>query len=166
MTVIYHSYAWYIPEILRFYTRCVFTANATMKLQPQVRFCIYTCIPRRGASRNSSDSIFSRAFIYERYMNGIWTSYLFRWTPPLRRHASGPAGSSKRALTFRTLNVCEYLRFWPPKVHQLEAGACQSSTARCWSHTHGCPCAIPGPRRQRTRIRRPASVEEHTCMEL
>ena len=89
-------------------------------------------------------------------MNGIWTSYLFRWTPPLRRRASGPAGSSKRALTFRTLHVCEYLRFWPLKVHQLEAGACQSSTARCWSHTHRCPCAIPGSRRQHTRIRRPA----------
>jgi hypothetical protein len=69
-------------------------------------------------------------------MNDIWTSCLFRWTPPRRQHASGPAGSSMRAWTFWTWNVCEYLRFWPLKVHQHEAGACQSSL-----HKDCTPCS-------------------------
>ncbi len=69
-------------------------------------------------------------------MNDIWTSCLFRWTPPRRQHSSWPAGSSMRAWTFWTWNVCEYLRFWPLKVHQHEAGACQSSL-----HKDCTPCS-------------------------
>ena len=44
-------------------------------------------------------------------------------------------------------------RSWQPKGHPSEAGACQSSTARCWSHKHGCPFASPGLLRWHIRIR-------------
>ncbi len=106
-------------------------------------------------------------FTAHSYMTGIWLVYachitsaglfLVSWTLPSQLLASGPAGSSKRAGTFQIWNVWGPFQFRRQKFHQHEAGACQSSTARCWSHTHGCPCAIPGSRCQHTRIRRPAS---------
>ncbi len=54
-------------------------------------------------------------------MTGVCMSYHFIWTLPRRLHASGPAGSSKRAGTFRTWNACGSFRFWRQKVHQHDS---------------------------------------------
>ena len=160
MTVIYHSYEWYIPGLLWFYTRCVFTANATMKLPQQVRFCIYTCIPRRGGITQFlrmhalvSIDIWK---VYEWYMNVI----------------SLQVDSSSSAARFLACRVFQARR----DVSDLErlrissVLTTESPPTRGWGlpkfHIHVLISYTWLPLRdesQRSRIWRPASVEEHTC---
>ena len=172
MTGIYYDYIWYIPRLLCVSIHCGFIAKETMKPPPQIRSSMHRCIPRRGTAHDPHQTSPTHVLlsihiwqVYARYMHVI----SFNWTlpSPLQLHgAFGPAGSPKRAGTCQTWTFCGSFRFWRPKAPQLEAGACPSSTTRCWSHRHGCPCVIPCLRRLHTRIRRPASVEQCTYMEL
>ena len=144
MTSTYRSYAWYIPWLLCFSINCVFTRIKITKLPRLVWTNMYRYSLRLGTSHNPLKSMFYWAVIYDRYMTGICMSYIFSWTLPLQLAASGHFWSSKRAGPLQTWTFCESVRSWRPKLegHPLEAGACQSSTARRWSHKHGCPCVI------------------------
>ena len=142
MTSINPTYSWHLPRSLCFSINCVFTEEITTKLPRLVWTNMYLCIPRRGTSHNPLKSMFYWAVIYDRYMSGICMSYIFSWTLPLQLAASWHFWSSKRAGPLRTWTFCESVRSWRPKGLPLEAGACQSSTARRWPHKHGCviPC--------------------------
>ena len=171
MTSINQAYAGHMPRFLCFSINRVFTEEITTKLPRLVWTNMYLWIPRRGTLHNPLKSMFYWAVLYDRYMLGICMAYIFSrcwsrcWTFPLQLAAFGNVWSSNRAWPLQIWTLCESVRSWLPKGHPLEAGACQSSTARRWSHKHGCPSVMPGLLRRRIRIRRPASVEEHTCLE-
>ncbi len=57
-----------------------------------------------------------------------------------QQHSWGLAGSSRCSLQLHpcTVTSCRSSLFWQQRDWQHEAGAVQSSTARCWPHTHGC----------------------------
>jgi len=148
MTRINKVYDRHMPRFLCSSMNCVFTAEITMKLPRLVWTNMYSCIKRRGMSHNPLKSMFYWAVLYDRYMSGICMAYIFSrcwsrcWTFPLQHASSGHFWSSKRAGPLQTWTFCESVRSWRLKGHSLEAGACQSSTARRWSHKHGCviPC--------------------------
>ncbi len=73
-------------------------------------------------------------------------------------NASGPFWFLQRAGTFQTWTVYVSFRFLRPKARRFEAGACQSSTASCWSRKRDCPCEIPGLIRQHSRMQRHLQV--------
>ena len=145
MTSINQIYAWYIPRFLCSTINCVFTDEIITTLPRLVWTNMYICIPMRGTLHNPLKSMVYWAVTYDRYMSGICMSYIFNLTLPLQLVATGHFWSSKRAGPLQTWTYCESIRSWRPKGHPLEAqaGACQSSTARRWSHKHGCPCVIP-----------------------
>ena len=144
-------YDQHMPRLLCFSMNCVFTEEITTKL-PWLVWRLWTnmnlCITRRGTSHNPLKSWFYWGVLYDRYMSGICMAYIFSrcwsrcWTFPLQLAASGHVWSSNRAGPLQISTLCESVRSWLPKGHPLEAGACQSSTARRWSLKHGCviPC--------------------------
>ena len=140
-------YTWYIPEYARyksglywfwFYYWLGMAEQDMMKLQSLLRTGMYRSLLRRGTSHHHWKSMFYSAVINARHNPGIYLSYLYS------SNLCGPCESSRRAGMFQTWTVCESFPFLRPKALQLEAGACQSSTASCWSHKHGCPCVMQG----------------------
>ena len=171
MTSINKVYDWHMPRLLCSSMNCVFTEEITMKLPRLVWTNMNLCITRRGTSHHPLKSRFYWGVLYDRYMSGICMAYIFSrcwsrcWTFPLLLAASGNFWSSKRVGPLQTWTLCESAQSWLPTGHPLEAGASQSSTARRWFHKYGCPFVIPGWLRRHIRIQRPASVDQHTCLE-
>ncbi len=71
--------------------------------------------------------------VYTRYIPGIHMSYsLICFFAGLSKFSSAPGG-------FRPgLSTDPLFFFLRQKTQRPEAGACQRSTASCWSHKHGC----------------------------
>ena len=105
MTGIYHDFYWYITRILSVLIRWGFVINEIMRLPPQVRTSMHRCIRRRGPARDPFQSMFYWAFIYDRYMSGIYMSYLsagrflvcFSCTPPALSGLQGLPSASVRS---------------------------------------------------------------------
>ncbi len=76
MTDIYHDFYWYITRILCVLINWGFVIKETMRLPPQVRTSMHRCIRRWETARDPFQSMFYWAFIYDRYMSGIYMSYL------------------------------------------------------------------------------------------
>ncbi len=76
MTGIYHDFYWYIARILYVLIHWGFVIKETMRLPPQVRTSMHRCIRRWVTARDPFQSMFYWAFIYDRYMSGIYMSYL------------------------------------------------------------------------------------------
>ena len=99
--------------------------------------------------------------VYTRYMLVICHQQ-----PGLQlQHSCGLAESSRRPLPLHPCTSCGSSVSQPPRDQQHEAVACQSSTAKCWPHIHGCLCAIPGEVYQHSQIQSPDPVELHICEE-
>ncbi len=138
-----------------FWFHCWITEQEMMKLQPHPshRICTYQSLPslRRGTSCHYLKSIFSTQQWYMQALQGIihlnsniYLSYIFRVSGNLKLAGLQVASLSLPSAPgcFRPGLSADPFRFLRPKALQREAGACQSSTARCRSHKHGCPCMM------------------------
>ncbi len=152
MTGIYSVYTWYIPRFYLFWfwvSKCIEIKYKTITTTQHQHVHI-------NANAGDTSCTLEKHDLLSWYIWQVDTRYMFVISGP--QHASWPFWFLQRAGPFQTWTVCVPPRFQRPKARRFEAGACQSSTARCWFRRRDCPCETPGLIRQHSRIQRPASV--------
>ena len=158
-------YDWYIPSICVVYTWIMLILVWLMnycKRNDETATTLQNSHVQIITKAGDTTALLKKHVLLSSFICQVYTRYML--VISLQQHACGPAGSPKRAWMFQTWTVCGSFLFLQPTARQLEAGACQSSTAS-WSHKHGCPCVMQGLDHWHIRMRRPASVAQHTCTE-